>query len=97
MFCVQEVCTYKRNLGSGDIPICVSLLVDQIKITRVLFQQPKEVMVGKTNCKKSGVVQRNFVAKHAQESGAGRHKDRKSDYRRKPKHRNQQLKESEYA
>lgn len=33
---------------------------------------------------------RNFVAKHQQESGAGRHTDRKSDYRRQPKHRNQQ-------
>jgi hypothetical protein len=30
---------------------------------------------------------RNFVAKHAQESGAGRHKDQKSDYQRRPKHR----------
>lgn len=36
---------------------------------------------------------RNFVAKHAQETGAGRHKDRKSDYLRQPKHRNQQNKE----
>jgi hypothetical protein len=35
---------------------------------------------------------RNFVAKHAQESGAGRHKDSKNDYRRQPKHRHQQLK-----
>lgn len=32
---------------------------------------------------------RNFVAKHSQESGAGRHKDRKNDYSRQPKHRNQ--------
>ncbi|MBP6888518.1 MAG: hypothetical protein KBC21_02325 [Candidatus Pacebacteria bacterium] len=29
---------------------------------------------------------RNWVAKHAQESGAGRHKDDKKDYKRKPKH-----------
>lgn len=34
---------------------------------------------------------RNFVAKNAQESGAGRHKDSKKDYRRQPKHRKQQF------
>lgn len=38
---------------------------------------------------------RNFVAKHQQESGAGRHKDHKNDYRRQPKHRNQHVKTSE--
>lgn len=39
----------------------------------------------------SKVPQRNFVAKNAQETGAGRHTDQKNDYRRKPKHRNQHL------
>ena len=34
---------------------------------------------------------RNFVAKHQQETGAGRHTDRKSDYRRQPKHRNREV------
>jgi len=38
------------------------------------------------------VKARNFVAKHAQGTGVGRHKDRKSDYRRQPKHRNQDQK-----
>lgn len=42
----------------------------------------------KMNAKK--VMPRNFVAKHQQDSGSGRHTDRKSDYRRQPKHRNQQ-------
>lgn len=37
------------------------------------------------------VKARNFVAKHAQGTGAGRHKDRKSDYRRQPKHRNKEV------
>lgn len=35
------------------------------------------------------VLPRNFVVKHQQVTGAGRHTDRKSDYRRQPKHRNQ--------
>lgn len=34
---------------------------------------------------------RNFVAKHQQATGAGRHRDNKSDYRRQPKHRHQQF------
>jgi hypothetical protein len=37
-------------------------------------------------------VPRNFVAKHAQESGAGRHRDPKNDFRRQPKHRHRDLK-----
>ncbi len=40
-------------------------------------------------------VPRNFVAKHQQVAGAGRHSDRKSDFRRQPKHRNQQPKTME--
>ena len=36
------------------------------------------------------IVTRNFVAKNAQESGAGRHKDKKHDYKRQPKHRGSQ-------
>ena len=42
------------------------------------------------NTKKSKLVPRNFVAKNSQESGSGRHKDPKNDYRRQPKHRHQQ-------
>jgi hypothetical protein len=40
--------------------------------------------------KKKEVSPRNFVAKNAPKSGTGRHVDRKNDYQRKPKHRNQQ-------
>ena len=36
-------------------------------------------------------MQRNFVAKYAQDSGSGRHRDNKNDYRRQPKHRHQQF------
>lgn len=52
-------------------------------------------MVSRTKRERRDTVQqRNFVAKHSQESGAGRHTDRKNDYRRKPKHRNQNKEES---
>lgn len=33
---------------------------------------------------------RNFVAKNAKNTGAGRHNDAKNDYRRQPKHRNKE-------
>ena len=41
--------------------------------------------------KEKKVAPRNFVAKHQKTSGAGRHRDNKSDYRRQPKHRHQQF------
>lgn len=45
----------------------------------------------KKNTKKTNVP-RNYVAKHCQETGAGRHRDPKNDFRRNPKHRHQDLK-----
>jgi hypothetical protein len=38
--------------------------------------------------KKTVLVPRNFVAKNQKTAGAGRHTDKKSDFRRQPKHRN---------
>lgn len=43
--------------------------------------------------RRNAVQQRNFVAKNAQETGAGRHLDKKKDFRRKPKHHFSHLKE----
>jgi hypothetical protein len=45
----------------------------------------------KRDSKRRPPRQRNFVAKNAQESGAGRHKDKKADFRRQPKHRNKEI------
>jgi hypothetical protein len=59
----------------------------------ILNQQWKEKVMKHT--KKSKPAPRNVVAKYAQESGAGRHRDPKNDYRRQLKHRHHYLKTME--